>query len=261
MYASFFETESLTSSVFFAAAASLSFSCSFFASSSKASASMSHFGRTASFYDLVVSSFPPHPMSHFGRTALFSITLSIGSLASTSPLGRTAIRPLTSSVTCDVLGFFTCSLVSLRFRFFLIGTAFFSFSFCFGFCLSAVFSLLCFRSVLRLQLCFDLFYISCIFFFFERRFFFSDFFVRLFSDVLLRCSELVFVCFMVAIFFWCIDHECSHDTSLVAAHVDHVIGFGIFVVFTRSRCSRFASWFLWEICKSFVFQASFCISC
>ena len=36
------------------------------------------------------------------------------------------------------------------------------------------------------------------------------------------------------IFFWCIDHECSHDTSVVAAHVDHVVGFGIFAVFQVS---------------------------
>ena len=47
---------------------------------------------------------------------------------------------------------------------------------------------------------FDLFYDLLVFF--ERAFFFSDFFVRLFPVVLLCCSELVFVCFMGAIFFW-----------------------------------------------------------
>ena len=29
----------------------------------------------------------------------------------------------------------------------------------------------------------------------------------------------------------CIDHECGHDTSVVTAHVDHVIGIGIFSAF------------------------------
>ena len=32
----------------------------------------------------------------------------------------------------------------------------------------------------------------------------------------------------------CSDHECCHDTSVVTAHVDHVVCFGIFVVFQVS---------------------------
>ena len=40
--------------------------------------------------------------------------------------------------------------------------------------------------------------------------------------------------FTTAILLRCSDHECCHDTSVVTAHVDHVVGFGIFVVFMVS---------------------------
>ena len=45
--------------------------------------------------------------------------------------------------------------------------------------------------------------------------------------------ELVFF-LTCAIFLWSCDYECRHDTSVVAANVDHVVGFGIFVVFQMS---------------------------
>ena len=34
--------------------------------------------------------------------------------------------------------------------------------------------------------------------------------------------------------FLCIDHECCHDTSVVTAHVDHIVGFSMFTVFQVS---------------------------
>ena len=54
--------------------------------------------------------------------------------------------------------------------------------------------------------------------------------------------ELVFVCFMGP--FWCVDHECSHDASVVAALVDHVVGFGIFVEFQVSSLDQDVDLFL-----------------
>ena len=51
------------------------------------------------------------------------------------------------------------------------------------------------------------------------------------------------------------DHECCHDTSVVTAHVDHVFGFGIFVVFQVSSLDYdvvdLLLISLWGICRSF----------
>ena len=81
-------------------------------------------------------------------------------------------------------------------------------------------SRLCFASGrnLRLQLCLMLsssfWYLSL-----ERRcFFFTIFFVSLCADILLcNYSVLVLVCIIKNILFWCVDHECRHDASVVTA--------------------------------------------
>ena len=59
-------------------------------------------------------------------------------------------------------------------------------------------------------------------------------FVGLVPCVLFCCLELVCFCRTGAILLWSGDHECCHDTSVVAAHVDHIVGFGVFVVFQVS---------------------------
>ena len=48
---------------------------------------------------------------------------------------------------------------------------------------------------------------------------------------------LVVVCIMKAIFL-VYDYECCHDTSVVTAHVDHVVGFSIFTVFQVSSLDQ-----------------------
>ena len=49
------------------------------------------------------------------------------------------------------------------------------------------------------------------------------------------CSlGLVFLYFTTAILLRNSDRECCLASSLVTAHVDHVVGFGIFVVFQVS---------------------------
>ena len=49
---------------------------------------------------------------------------------------------------------------------------------------------------------------------------------------------LVFVCITGAIHFRCIDYECCHDTSVVTAQVDHVVGFSILTVFQVSSLDQ-----------------------
>ena len=60
------------------------------------------------------------------------------------------------------------------------------------------------------------------------------FFVSLIPSGILCIVGLVFFDLTRAILLWNSDHECCHDTSVVTAHVDHVVGFGIFVVFRVS---------------------------
>ena len=61
------------------------------------------------------------------------------------------------------------------------------------------------------------------------------------------------------------NHECSHDTSVVAAHVDHVVGFSIFVVFQVSSLDQnvvdlLLGSFRRSVSRLFS-KTSFCISC
>ena len=57
--------------------------------------------------------------------------------------------------------------------------------------------------------------------FFELRLLNSNVFLSLIHPFILCCIELSF-------------HECCHYTSVVTAHVDHVVGFSIFIVFQVS---------------------------
>ena len=51
-------------------------------------------------------------------------------------------------------------------------------------------------------------------------------------------SLLVTVCIAGASLFLCIDQACCHNTFVVAAHVDHAVGFSIFTVFQMSSLDQ-----------------------
>ena len=59
----------------------------------------------------------------------------------------------------------------------------------------------------------------------------SNVFLSLIPPFMLCCIELSFFCLAMATLF---HHECCHDTSVVTAHVDHVVGFSIFDVFQET---------------------------
>ena len=61
---------------------------------------------------------------------------------------------------------------------------------------------------------------------------FLFFFLKGLCTDLFRCSPslLVIACIARAILFLCFDHECCHNTSVVTAHANHVVGFSIFAV-------------------------------
>ena len=90
--------------------------------------------------------------------------------------------------------------------------------------------------ILRLHFLFDLFFELLVSFFERGRFLITVLFIGLGADILHFIPLLVIVCIMVGILFLCINHECCHNTSVVAAHVDDVIGFSIF---TESQVSSF----------------------
>ena len=57
------------------------------------------------------------------------------------------------------------------------------------------------------------------------------------------------------------DHESSHDTSVVASHVDHVVGLGVFNVsqissLGQKECSQFVFLFLLEKRRTSVSEVS-----
>ena len=133
-------------------------------------------------------------------------------------------------VTSDTFGGITCYLVCLRAMIREFFSCFSCIRFCFRFLYLRCFFTLCYFGFCRLS-GFSSLSITSWYLFFEPRFFLPGFFVCLFSDVLLCCIELVFVCLTEVVFLRSIDHECSHDTTVVAAHVDSVIGFGVFAVF------------------------------
>ena len=193
---SFFEISSLNSSVFFVAAASFSFLDRFriFIKSFCIHVAL----RTGCVVlDLLAVRLIRLRVA-FGTDCLVLDLMSISSPTSTSPLGRTAIEPVTSSVNMRCFGRSSpASLVSApAFVFFACAAAFFSlFFFASASVVSAVFFFGLFQvCICGFSLLFDLFFDLLVFFSN------SDFFVRLFSDVLLSCSELVFVCYMEIIF-------------------------------------------------------------
>ena len=102
--------------------------------------------------------------------------------------------------------------------------------------------LLHFHFLLALLLCFVSaflfffnFFYDLLVSFFELRFLVSNVFLGLIPSIAFRCIELsFFVCLAMAIPFRSSDHECCHDTSVVSAHADQVVGFSIFVVFQVS---------------------------
>ena len=81
---------------------------------------------------------------------------------------------------------------------------------------------------------------------FELRRFLSSFFCQFDSVCLsLSLSGLSFFDITRAILLWNSDHECCHDTSVVTSHVDHVVGFCIFVVFQVSSLHYDVVDFFW----------------
>ena len=206
------ETSSLTSSIFFAAAA-FSFFAHFSHFFQKTSTSVVALGDGTALFSISSPFVSLTSVAAFvDGTALFSITMSFSSPASTSALGTDFDR------ACHLLclqamfwEFFTCfSCIRSCFRFFLIALLH---SFHFSFLVRLLssqrfFSLLCFKSASAASVISLIFSTTSWYLFSNVDDSFSPtFFVRLFSVLLLCCSEIVFVCFIGAISFWCIDHE------------------------------------------------------
>ena len=82
---------------------------------------------------------------------------------------------------------------------------------------------------------------------------------------MLCCIEFSFFCLAMATFFRRSDPERCHNTSAVTAHVDHVVGFGIFVVFQVSSPGKMPVSLLlvsfWRSVGRLFPQVSFCTSC
>ena len=70
--------------------------------------------------------------------------------------------------------------------------------------------------------------------FFELTLLVSNVFLGLIPSFMFCCIDLSFFCLAMATLFRRSDHESCHNTSLVTAHVDHVVGFSICVVFQKS---------------------------